>query len=147
MSSVVWDGDNIIQRVGSHIEQLGHAKYDESSNDYVLWLKDTRGVFGNNKGYIRGDSFPSMKDAKQNAAFSTAAGLFHYMWMEGLRDDGKENNQDVVQAVEDAEKGKPVTESTLKEEMRIIKASSKMQEIRGYIIGRVIGLVVGFILK
>ena len=65
MSSVVWDKDNLIQKVGGNVEELGHVKYDQHSNEYVLWLKDTRDVFGTNKGYIRGDSFPSMKDAKQ----------------------------------------------------------------------------------
>ena len=69
MSSVIWDGDNLIQKVGGNVEELGHVKYDENSKDYILWLKDTRDVFGNNKGYIRGDSFPSMEDAKQNGSF------------------------------------------------------------------------------
>ena len=53
MSSIFWDKDNLIQRVGSNIEELGHVRHEENSNQYVLWLKDTRGVFGSNKGYIR----------------------------------------------------------------------------------------------
>ena len=69
MSSVLWDKDNLIQRVGSNIEELGHVRHEENSNQYVLWLKDTRGVFGSNKGYIRGDTFPSMEDAKQKRCF------------------------------------------------------------------------------
>ncbi len=28
MSSVLWDGDNPIQKVGPHVEQLGHVKLD-----------------------------------------------------------------------------------------------------------------------
>ena len=79
MSAVFWDKDRLIQRVGSNREELGYVRHDENSNQVVLWLKDTRG--GSNKGYIRGDSFPSMQDAKQNAAVSTSAQLFHYLWL------------------------------------------------------------------
>ena len=117
MSSVVWDKDNLIQKVGGNVEELGHVKYDQHSNEYVLWLKDTRDVFGTNKGYIRGDSFPSMKDAKQNAAGSKSAFLLHYMWMVGLRDDRNKTGKDVTQGIEDSERSKPLTESTFKEEM------------------------------
>ena len=117
MSSVVWDRDNLVQKVGGNVEELGHVKYDQHSNEYVLWLKDTRDVFGTNKGYIRGDSFPSMKDAKQHAALSKSAWLLHYMWMVGLRDDGNKTGKDVTQGIEDSESGKPLTVSTFKEEM------------------------------
>ena len=86
MSSILWDGDNLIQKVGDNVAELArHVKHDENSNEVVLWLKDTRGVFGNNKGYIRGESFPSMKDAKRLATSSTSAFHFHHMWMAGLR--------------------------------------------------------------
>ncbi len=117
MSSVVWDKDNLIQKVGGNVEELGHVKYDQGSNEYVLWLKDTRDVFGTNKGYIRGDSFPSMKDAKQNAAGSKSAFLLHYLWMVGLRDDRNKTGKDVTQGIEDSERSKPLTVSTFKEEM------------------------------
>ena len=68
MSSVIWDGDNLIQKVGQSAEELGHVKLDQHAGQYVLWLKDTRGVFGPGNTYIRGDTFPSMKDAKKGAA-------------------------------------------------------------------------------
>ena len=81
MSSIVWDKDKLIQQVGGNTKELGHVKHDESSNMYILWLKtDT--------GYIRGDSFTSMNDAKQRAAFSASVFLLHYMWMTGLRKTG-----------------------------------------------------------
>ena len=51
MSSVVWDGDNLVQRVGDDIEELGHVKFEPASNRYVLWLRDLRGVFGVNDAY------------------------------------------------------------------------------------------------
>ena len=144
MSSVVWDGDNLLQRVGNNIEELGHVKYEENSNEFVLWLKDTRGVFGNKNGYIRGDSFLSMRDAKQNAAFTTSASLFHHMWMVGLRDDGKEAEKDVAQAIEDAESGQPVTVSTFKEEMAKMTEkldSSEKKARRYFVVGVVIGAI------
>lgn len=132
MSSVFWDRDNLLQRVRDNIEELGHVKYEENSNEFVLWLKDTRGVFGNKNGYIRGDSFSSMKDAKQNAAFTTSVSLFHHMWMVGLRNN-KAADKDVTQGIEDAEKGKPLTESTFKAEMDEMKADFKKRAIIGYI--------------
>ena len=92
MSSVLWDGDNLIQKVGPHVEQLGHVKPDENAGTYVLWLKDTRAVFGPANAYIRGDTFPSMKEAKQRAAISVSASLFHYMWLAGLRDGAQQAN-------------------------------------------------------
>ena len=160
MSSVLWDKDNLIQRVGSNIEELGHVRHEENSNQYVLWLKDTRGVFGSNKGYIRGDTFPSMEDAKQNAASSTSAWLFHYMWLIGLRTEGNERGRDVAQAIEGVESGKPLTESTFKEEMDKLKAESKEEmdklkaesnkqsrfhSVMGILAGIVISIVVALI--
>ena len=148
MSSVVWDGDNLIQKVGGNLEELGHVKYDESSNQHVLWLKDIRDVFGTHKGYVRGDSFPSMKDAKQHAAFSTSASLFHYMWMVGLRGNGNETDKDVAQSIEDAERGMPLTVSTFMEEMSKAKKeasekerNSKKREILFFVIGLALGLI------
>ena len=132
MSSVFWDKDNLIQRVGSNIEELGHVRREENSNQCILWLKDTRGVFGSNKRYIRGDTFPSMEDAKQNAASSTSAWLFHYMWLTGLRAEGNETVRDVAQAIEGVESGKPLTESTFKEEMdkRATESKEEMDKLK-----------------
>ena len=117
MSSVIWDGDNLIQKVGQDVEQLGHVKLDENAGAYVLWLNDTRGVFGPGNTYIRGDTFPSMKDAKQRAASSVSASLFHHMWLVGLRDSQEQSDSAIAQAIADAEDGKPLKESTFKEEM------------------------------
>ena len=122
MSSVVWDGDNLVQRVRDRIEELGHVKFEPASNRYVLWLRDLRGVFGVKDGYIRGDTFPSMTDAKQHAASSTSAWLFHLMWLSGLRDRGKASETDIAQALADAESGKPLSVSTFKQEMETVKA-------------------------
>lgn len=144
MSSVVWDKDNLIQRFRNHVEELGHVKFDPNSNNYVLWLKDTRDVFGINKGYVRAESFPSMRDAKQNAAFSVSAGLFHDMWLVGLRDTGIATDQDIVQRIRDAEGGEPLTVSTFKEELAKIaktEAESRKRARLYFIIGTVIGLI------
>ena len=117
MSSVIWDEDNLIQKVGQDVEQLGHVKLDENAGAYVLWLNDTRGVFGPGNTYIRGDTFPSMKDAKQRAASSVSASLFHHMWLVGLRDSQEQSASAIAQDIADAEDGKPLKESTLKKEI------------------------------
>lgn len=155
MSSVVWDGDNLIQRVGGDVEELGHVKFEPSSNRHVLWLRDLRGVFGVNNGYVRGDSFPSMRDAKQHAASSTSAWLFHLMWLVGLRDRGQASDAEVAQVLADAESGRPLTVSTFKEEMGAIKAAleraerdadqkertARKREILFFIAGLIVGLI------
>ena len=155
MSSVVWDGDNLIQRVGDDIDELGHVKHDPNSNSHVLWLRDLRDVFGVNKGYVRGDSFPSMNEAKRHAATSTSAWLFHFMWLVGLRDRRQVSDADIAQFMTDAEAGKPLTVSTFKEEMGVIKSAlqraekdadekernARKREILFFIAGLVIGLI------
>ena len=141
MSSVLWDQDNLIQRVGNHVEELGHVKYDPNSNNYVLWLKDTRDVFGTNRGYIRGDLFPSVREAKQNAAGSMSAWLFHYMWLVGMRDAENPTDKDIAQGIRDAESGKPLTESTFKEEMEKADKRARLHLVIGIAIG-VIGILI-----
>ena len=118
MSSLIWDQDNIVQRVRDNVEELGHVKYDKTANEYVLWLRDTRDVFGINKGYVRGDTFSSMADAKRHAAQSTSARLFHYMWLVGLRHDRDRPDKEIDKSIENAHDAKPLTESTFKEEMK-----------------------------
>ena len=125
---MVWDGDNLVQRVGDDIEELGHVKFEPASNRYVLWLRDLRGVFGVNDAYVRGDSFPSMRDAKQHAASSTSAWLLHLMWLAGLRERDQASDADIALALADAETGKPLTVSTFKEEMGTVKAALESAE-------------------
>ena len=83
MSSITWRGNRLIQRVTSRgmEEELGYVDLDVSSGKYVLWLKDTKNAFAVNNGYIRGDEFDSINDAKRNAAGSVSATLMHHMWM------------------------------------------------------------------
>ena len=155
MSSVIWDGDNRVQRVGDNIEELGHVKFEAASNRYVLWLRDLRGIFGVNDAYVRGDSFPLMSDAKQNAASSTPAWLFHLVWLAGLRDRSPVSSAQVVQALADAESGKPLTVSTLRDEMEAVKTAlgkaeceaeqkdrnARKREIVFFVTGLAVGLV------
>ncbi len=116
MSALVWDGDNLFQRMGSNVEELGHLKAERYSGRVVLWLRDTRNVFGVNSGYVRGDDFATMLDAKRGAATCESAELMHRMWLAGLSKSGNAG-QLVARAVLDAEEGKPLTVSTFKEEM------------------------------
>ena len=123
MSTVVWDQDNLIQKVGDNIEELGHVKHDQNTDTYVLWLRDLRDAFGVNRGYIRGDSYPSMKDAKQHAVFSVSARLFHHMWLVDLHDSGQAADPGLAESIADAEASTPLTVSTFKDEMDNLKGS------------------------
>ena len=146
MGSVLWDANNLIQKVGENLEELGHVKYDETANEHVLWLRDWRNVFGASHGYVRGDSFPSMEEAKKCAAGSTSARLFHLMWLFGLRDHGQASEADVAYAIADSDLGRPLSESTFKEEMERAERRADERERkakrRGWI-QTIIAVVVG----
>lgn len=105
----------------------------------MLWLKDTRDVFGIKSGYVRGDSFPTMEDAKQKAASSTSAFLLHFMWMVGLRNCKKIADKTVDQSLEDYENGKPLRESTFKDEMAAASRKSKVFALIMTLVGIVAG--------
>ena len=77
MSSIIWQGDRLFQRVANDEEELGYVSLENDSGTYVLWLKDTCGVLGMN--YIRGDEFSSMTEAKAGAAVSPSAFIMHIM--------------------------------------------------------------------
>ena len=155
MSSVVWHGDHLIQKVGVNVEELGYIRYDKESNGFVLWLRDTRGVFGGKHLVIRGDTFPTMADAKRKAASTVSARLFHHMWMVGLREGGRGGLENVEQAIADVESGNPLTESTFKKEIdkmvkRLDEAESRADmveeksRIRSWI-HLVVGLLAGLL--
>ena len=81
MSSVTWNGDKIMQHAGTDDAELGYISLDKPSGTYVLWLKDTCGVLDLNGGYIRGDEFASMAEAKEKGASSGSAFIMHYIWI------------------------------------------------------------------
>ena len=62
-------------------EELGKVEFDENTQTYVLWLKDTRNFFNSNYGYIRGDEYVTLELAKEQAANSVSARLLHLLWM------------------------------------------------------------------
>ena len=76
MSSVVWSGDTLIQRLGITSAELGYIRRDERTGKFVLWLKDDRG--GSD---VRGDEFNTLSEAKQLAASSPTASLAHMNWL------------------------------------------------------------------
>ena len=82
MSGIYWKGDNKLIQKAEVEEELGFIKYEESSKEFVLWLKDTRDVF--QEKYIPGDRFPTIEEAKQKAASSMSARIFNDMWIDGL---------------------------------------------------------------
>ena len=59
-----------------------------------------------------------METAKDHAASAVSARLFHFMWLVGLRDDGKGISKGVVQDIAAVASGKPLTISTLKKELK-----------------------------
>lgn len=59
MSNLVRDGDNLLQRVGKVVEELGHVKVEPNSGRAVLWLRDTRDVFA-----VGGGSFEATQQSK-----------------------------------------------------------------------------------
>lgn len=81
MSSITRQGDRLIQKAGNDVEELGHVDFDQKTNTYVLWLKDTCGVLGPNDGYIRGDEFASKEVAKNKTLSSPSALIMHHIWM------------------------------------------------------------------
>lgn len=125
MSAIEWKGNSLRQRVGYHHEELGYVAFDQISKSYVLWLKDICDVFDTNRGYIRGDEFSSMAEAKQNGALSMSARLFHYMWMVNVRKESKQDRKDerkveleVADRIEKLQSGKPLTEDSMRKIMR-----------------------------
>ncbi len=87
MSTMWWEGDRILQSVGSKnaSAELGYVSYDIHSKQYVLWLKDHDGDFLGNPGkYVRGETWESMDEAKAEAAGSACAFLLHLKWMHSL---------------------------------------------------------------
>ena len=84
MSSVIWRGNRIIQRAGDNSEELGRVQLDASTGRYVLWLKDTVGVYYAEPGkpfYMRAEEFMSVKEARENAPDSPAASIMHMLWL------------------------------------------------------------------
>ena len=143
MSTIVWDGDNIFQKVGENVEELGHVKFDGTSNTVVLWLRDTQHVFGVNGGYVRGDEFPTMADAKRSAARSVSARLLHQMWLAALAKSGKMGRQ-VAQAMVGMHDDKPLTESTFNKEMEKRDRVEKRWKIVSAVLA-VIGVALAFL--
>ena len=136
MSSVLWDGDNLIQKVGKAVEELGHVKVEPNSDKAILWLRDTRDVFGVGGGYVRGDEFATITDAKRTAAGCVSAQLLHHLWLAGLPKTG-DAAPEVALAVRDAQAGKPLTESTFKDEMK----RRDQSEMRWKLVSLALGLL------
>lgn len=141
MSSLIWDGDRIFQKVGKDIEELGHVKIEPNSGKAVLWLRDTRDVFAVNGGYVRGDEFATMADAKRGAAMCASANLLHLMWLAGLPKTGSPG-QEVTLAALDAQAGKPLTESTFMEEMSRRDKSEMRWKLASVALG-LLSLIIG----
>ena len=84
MSSIVWRGNRLMQRVGNEESELGYVQFEEHTRRCVLWLKDHVGAFLSKGSYVRADTWSSMDEAKVKAASSPSAFLAHLMWMKSL---------------------------------------------------------------
>lgn len=87
MSTMWWEGNRILQSVGSKnaSAELGYISYDKHSEKYVLWLKDYDGDFIGNPGhYVRGETWETLDEAKAEATQSACAFLLHLKWMHSL---------------------------------------------------------------
>lgn len=93
MSSILWRGNNLFQRLRGEEAHLGHVAFDDNSQTYVLWLKDPGDIVG--IPFVRGDAFSTMEEAKARAATCPTAFLMHLIWMHQLRrDDDREEESD-----------------------------------------------------
>ncbi len=83
MSTIRWQGNRLIQGINSKDseEELGKVEFDENTQTYVLWLKDTLNFFNTSYGYVRGDEYGTLDLAKKQAANSVSARLLHLLWM------------------------------------------------------------------
>ena len=95
MSTMNWQGNRIMQKVGSSREQLGSIRLEKDAKTWVLWLKDTCGVLGLSGGEIRGDEYPSEEQAKAKALDSPSAFIMHYIWIRSV------TKRQVIEALEE----------------------------------------------
>ena len=84
MSSIRLEGEKLLQRHRDSVAELGHIEYDKRTHKFVVWLRDSHDAFRMNRGYVRGDEYDSMTEAKAQAAASTAARLMHLLWLSRL---------------------------------------------------------------
>jgi len=86
MSVLHWEGDRIIQSVGSKgaSAELGYISHDKHSGKYVLWLKDFDGAFIGPGRYVRGDSWDTLDQAHERAANCPSTFLMRLKWMRSL---------------------------------------------------------------
>ncbi len=87
MSGMRWEDDGkIVQELRNQKAELGYIGHERDTGKFILWLKDPEGIFGNKAGYIRGDEWDSLDEAKQRALDSTSARLAHFMWLQSLKE-------------------------------------------------------------
>ena len=84
MSSIIWDGNRLIQKMGGEESELGYIGSDKNRGTYALWLKDHNGTFIGKGSYIRGDTWNTFAEAKEKAADCSSAFLAHLMWVKSL---------------------------------------------------------------
>ena len=142
MSSVTWQENRLIQRAREQVEELGYVAFDQNSNTYVLWLKDTCDAFGLNGGYLRGDEFPTLDAAKQTAAFSMSARLVHHMWMVKLGKESRKDRKYVQEWIDELQaSGEILSESSFLSHMKKMELKKRKFSIFMTIFGVIFGIL------
>ena len=135
MTNISWNGDCLVQTVGANTEELAFLGFDPSTRLFVLWLKDTCGVFG--CAYVKGDEFPTEADAKREAIRLTTVTLMHYMWvvkMHGELGGGSEvRNELRRQAFEAAPDGWTFNKYARRTQLLVVLAG-----VVGFLMGRLL---------
>lgn len=80
MSSVVWEGDRLFQRVGGRRAELGYIRQDDKRGKVVLMLNGESLGLPRNQ-YRLGDEWNTIEEAKEKAAGCAVASLAHTIWM------------------------------------------------------------------
>lgn len=89
MSAITWQDNRLMQRVGDDEAELGYIGTPTAAvavathkGPFVLWL---RGPLHAPGSYLRGEEWPSLREARQEAARSLTAQLAHLAWMASKR--------------------------------------------------------------
>ena len=89
MSSVHLKGNRLTQRLRGQESELGYIAFEESSGTYVVWLKDQDGVVLGSGVYVRGDEYPSLELATDQALHAPCTQVFHLMWLRSIAKEAR----------------------------------------------------------
>ena len=80
MSSLIWSGNNLIQRRRDQSEILGFVEPVEDTGKYLFWVKNIYAPSEGNGYFINGGSF-SPEDVKRKVLDSSVTQVMHALWL------------------------------------------------------------------